>query len=142
MLANPFEMMRRMSEEMTQMFGPTEHDGKMVVRADLPGIDKHDVKVEVSDNAWVIEGERKREREEEREGIRRSERMYGSFYRAIPLPDGINPDQARAHFKNGVLEVTVPIPESQRKRTIPIEGGERKQPGSQEPSTQQRSKAI
>jgi len=67
----------------------------------------------------------KREWEEERGGVHRSERSYGSFYREIPLPEGAKSDQAKAQFNNGVLEVTVPVPESKRQtRQITIESGE------------------
>ena len=74
---------------------------ELVVRADLPGLKKDDD---------GIRGERKREHEEEREGLYHSERSYGSFYRLIPLPDGAVTDQAKAKFKDGVLEITMPAP--------------------------------
>jgi HSP20 family protein len=110
-----------------------ERDGNLVVNAELPGLDKEDVKVEVTNEGLVIQGERKREREEERGGIHRSERSYGAFYRLIPLPEGANIEQAKAKFNNGVLQVQVPIPKSQEKtRQIPIEAGEERKPvGSQ-----------
>ena len=82
----------------------------LVVRADLPGLSKDDVHVEIRDDALVIEGERKQEREEEREGLYRNERVYGSFYRTIPLPEGTIADSAKATFKNGVLEVVLQAP--------------------------------
>ena len=114
----------------------SERGDRMVVRADLPGLNKDDVKVETYDNHLVIQGERRQEHEEQGEGgYRRSERSYGSFYRSIPLPEGAQTEQARAEFKDGVLEVSVPVPASQqqRGRTIPIEAGtttERKETGS------------
>ena len=110
-----------------------EQDGNLVVHAELPGLNKDDVKVEVTNEGLVIQGERKREHEEDRGGIHRSERSYGAFYRLIPLPEGANIDQAKAQFNNGVLEVRVPIPKSQEKsRQIPIEAGEERKPvGSQ-----------
>jgi HSP20 family protein len=83
---------------------------ELVVRADLPGLKKDDVKVDVTENGITIRGERKREHEEEREGLYHSERSYGSFYRLIPLPDGAITDQAKAKFKDGVLEITMPAP--------------------------------
>jgi HSP20 family protein len=121
----------------------SERDGKLIVRADLPGMNKDDVKVELSDGNLVIEGERKREHEEESKGFRRYERTYGSFYRSIPVPEGANLDEARAQFRNGVLEVSIPVPESKGRRTIPIEGetGERKQPGSEGQLAQREAKA-
>jgi len=57
-----------------------------------------------------VEGERKKEKEEKREGYYHSERSYGKFYRSIPLPEGAKGDQVAAQFNNGVLEVTVPVP--------------------------------
>jgi HSP20 family protein len=83
---------------------------ELVIRADLPGLSKDDIKVDVKDDAVIIQGERRQQREEERQGIYRSERIYGSFQRSIPVPDGAITDQAKAHFSNGVLEVVMPAP--------------------------------
>jgi HSP20 family protein len=145
---SPFTLMRRLTEDMDRMFSGMggggvqtgesagfippvevrEEQGNLIVCAELPGINKEDVKVEVQNDALVIQGERKREWDEERGGVRRSERSYGSFYRAIPLPEGANPEQARAEFRDGLLEIRVPVSEqSSKSRSIPIEtGGERK----------------
>ena len=99
----------------------TAYARNLVVRADLPGLNKDDVKIEVTDDGLVIRGERKNEHEERGEGFYRGERSYGQFYRLIPLPDDIDTDQMRADFSNGVLEITVPVPErEQRRREIPI----------------------
>jgi HSP20 family protein len=89
---------------------------ELVARADLPGLTKDDVKVDVTEEGIIIHGERKREREEEREGVYRSERSYGGFTRVIPLPDGAITDQAKATFKDGVLEITMPAPPEQVRR--------------------------
>ena len=83
---------------------------QFMVRADLPGLKKDDVKVEVTDNLLTISGERKEEKEEKREGFFRSERSYGSFFRQIPLPEGAKTENAAATFHNGVLEITIPAP--------------------------------
>jgi HSP20 family protein len=91
-------------------------NSELVIRADLPGLAKDDVKVDVTDNQVVIEGERQRQQEEEREGVYRSERSYGKFYRVIPLPEGVMADQAKATFKDGVLEITMPAPPEQARR--------------------------
>lgn len=85
-------------------------DSELVIRADLPGLTKDDIKVDVTDDRITLQGERKREHEEERGGVYRSERSYGRFYREIPLPEGAIADQAKATFKDGVLEVTMPAP--------------------------------
>jgi HSP20 family protein len=150
--ANPFTFMRRISDEMERVFASslpgwgmtesaawspnievTEREGQLRVYADLPGLNKEDVKVEVTPEGLVIQGERKREHEEHEQGRYRSERSYGAFYRRIPLPESANVDQARAEFHNGILEISIPVPEEKQKRiTIPIEtGGERKPAASE-----------
>jgi len=88
-----------------------QNNGKLMVRADLPGLAKDDVKLEITDDFLTISGERKEEKEEKREGFYRSERSYGSFYRQIPLPEGAKTENAAATFANGVLEITIPAPE-------------------------------
>jgi HSP20 family protein len=87
-----------------------QHNGELTVRADLPGLKKDDVKVEVTAEGLTLSGERKEEKEEEREGYYRSERSYGSFYRYIPLPEGVKTDSATAKFRDGVLEVSMQAP--------------------------------
>jgi HSP20 family protein len=87
-----------------------QRNNELVIRTDLPGLTKDDVKVDITEDAVTIQGERKWEHEEERRGFYRSERSYGSFYRMIPLPEGAISDQAKATFKNGVLEITMPAP--------------------------------
>ncbi len=101
-------------------------NNELTVRADLPGLTKDDVKVDVSEDSVTIQGERRREHEEEHEGMYRSERSYGSFCRVIPLPEGAMTDQARATFKDGVLEVIVPAPSEQVRRGRRLEIGEGK----------------
>jgi HSP20 family protein len=98
-----------------------ERGGKLVIRADLPGLTKNDVKVEVRDDRICIQGERRQERESKGKGFFRSERSYGSFYREIPIPEGANVEQAKASFRNGVLEVTLPAPPAAKGRRVPIE---------------------
>lgn len=102
-----------------------EREGQLVVRADLPGLTKDDVKVEVADGALTISGERKSEHEEKGEGFYRSERSYGSFYRQISLSEGVSAEDARATFNNGVLEISMQAPQRQsRSRRLEItEGG-------------------
>ena len=97
-----------------------QKNNELTIRADLPGLKKDEVSVEVTDDAVTIQGERKREHEEEREGFYRSERSYGGFYRVIPLPEGAITDQAKADFRNGVLEITMPAPPKSQGRRIEI----------------------
>lgn len=85
-----------------------EREGQFMVRADLPGMSKEDVKVEVARDHMTLEGERKEEKKEEREGHYYGECRYGCFYREIPLPEGVDATKATAEFRKGVLEVVMP----------------------------------
>jgi HSP20 family protein len=93
----------------------SERGDNLVVCADLPGLKREDVQLEVHDDHLVLQGERRNESSQNQGGLYRTERSYGSFYRTIPLPDGVDPDQVRATFKDGVLEVTVPVPNRQQR---------------------------
>jgi HSP20 family protein len=98
-----------------------EREGQLVVRADLPGLSKDDVKIHITDDQLIIEGERRQEHEENEEGFYRSERIYGSFYRSIPLPEGVSDEDVKASFRDGVLEIKMPVPKrEQRHRQIEI----------------------
>jgi len=128
---NPFSVMRRFGEDMERLFDEfgigrfiprgfdqiaawtpqvevLNRDGQLVIRADLPGINKDNVKVELRDDSVILRGERREEHKEEREGFFRTERSYGSFYREIPLPEGVDTSKATATFRDGVLEITMP----------------------------------
>jgi HSP20 family protein len=87
-----------------------EKDNRLVTRIDLPGMKKEDVSVEVTDGHLALSGVRKRETEEKRENFYRREREHGSFYRVVPLPDGVKLEDVKATFADGVLEVSVPMP--------------------------------
>lgn len=93
----------------------SEKNGQLFVRADLPGLKKEEVSVEVTDQGLALKGERKREKEEKGENFYRAERSYGSFYRLIPLPDTAKFDQAKAVMRDGVLEVTMPVAKAEQK---------------------------
>jgi HSP20 family protein len=144
--SNPFGVMRRMHEEMDRAFAEAfsgggglasgsqgtwapavdvhEREGNLVVHADLPGIKPEDVQVEVDNDMLILSGKRERSEQHEESGFHRRERTYGSFYRAIPLPEGTNTDNARAQFNHGVLEVTIPLPQKQsQSRRIPVGSG-------------------
>jgi HSP20 family protein len=97
-----------------------QKDNELTIRADLPGLKKDEVSVEVTDSAVTIHGERKREHQEEQEGYFRSERSYGSFQRTVPLPEGAMSDQAKATFRDGVLEIKVPAPPVSKGRRLEI----------------------
>ena len=131
---DPFTLLRRMTSELDRAFDPSffpaplfrtglvspptwvpevdvfEKDNRLVTKIDLPGLKKEDVKVEVTDGHLAISGERKTEAQEKKENFFRCEREYGSFYRAIPLPDGVKFEDVKATFADGVLEVSIPLP--------------------------------
>lgn len=98
-----------------------KRDGNLVVRAELAGIKPDDVNITVDDGLLTISGERKQEQHEERDGIVRTERAYGTFFRALPLPDGVDEEHIAAKFRDGVLELTIPVAERERGRRIPVE---------------------
>ena len=100
-----------------------ERQGELVVRADLPGLTKDDITLDVTDSAITIDGERRQEHEETEEGYYRSERSYGRFTRRIPLPDGVDIDTAKAQFRDGVLEVTFAAPERKGLKSRKLEIG-------------------
>ena len=135
----PFVMMRKMSEEMDQFFGkvlqrpmskigqsrtptgivarnwtPTieisQRGNEMVICVDLPGLTKADVQLQIQEDCLTIEGERSEESvNHSAHGYHRTERSYGRFYRAIPLPEGVDAHAAQAKMRDGVLEITVPM---------------------------------
>jgi HSP20 family protein len=86
-----------------------EKDNKLVVRAELPGMKKEDVKIEVTGEYLILQGERRLQHEEKEKGVFRTERLYGTFYRQIPLPEFAKVDLAKAIFKDGILEIEVPV---------------------------------
>ncbi|MBV8270586.1 MAG: Hsp20/alpha crystallin family protein [Planctomycetaceae bacterium] len=129
LLTRGHELLRRESRLVPAEWSPRvdilEREGKVVVRVDLPGLTKEDIKVELTDNLLTLQGERKLEKKEEREGYYYNERFQGSFYRAIPLPEGVDASKATAEFRNGVLEVVIPAParpESKARRLEISEG--------------------
>ena len=99
-----------------------DRDNSYVVVAEVPGMTEKDMIVTVRDNSLILEGEKKEEHKEEKKGYYRSELNYGSFYRAIPLSDEIDPEKITASYKHGLLKVQIEkTPESQRKsKKIPI----------------------
>jgi HSP20 family protein len=92
-----------------------ERNGKLVIEADLPGVKRDDVNVQIEQDAIIIQGQRQQQSENNNQGYYHSERSYGSFYRMIPLPEGVNTDDATATFRNGVLEIEVPMPQQQQR---------------------------
>jgi len=146
---SPFDMFRRLDEDMDRLFHQIwgggrslmrgrgtesqsmwmpqvevcEQEGKLHVYADLPGMKKEDVKLSLEGDQLVLQGERQSSREEGEQGggFYHSERSYGSFYRSIPLPDGVDPQTVQANFKDGVLDVTFEAPSKPQQQTRQIE---------------------
>jgi len=107
-----------------RVFSPTvdilETDDEIVVKAEMPGIDEKDIKVEMSGNMLTIKGEKKEEKNEDGANYHRHERSFGRFSRSFTLPSGIKEDQVKAKFKDGTLSLTVPKAESSKKKSIEI----------------------
>lgn len=92
-------------------------DGNYVVRIDLPGIDPKDVDIKVASGVLTVKGSREEKRETKKIDYLRRETRYGSFERAITLPEGMKAEDLRATYHNGVLELTAPMP----KEAVPQE---------------------
>jgi HSP20 family protein len=104
-----------------------QKNDQLIIKADLPGLNKDDISVDITEDAVTIQGERKSEREEQREGVYRTERSYGRFCRVVPLPTGAMSDQAKATFRDGVLEISMPSPPAAtRGRRLEITEGAKK----------------
>jgi HSP20 family protein len=97
-----------------------EHDDSFVIEAELPGMNKDDIKISVANNILTIHGEKKVEKEDKKKNYHRTERAYGSFTRTFNLPDNIKVDKVDAEFKNGVLLVTVPKSEEAKPKQIDV----------------------
>jgi HSP20 family protein len=137
--ASPFLLMRRFSEDIDRLFGSffeagpqrwgdwpsdlatstfwpnieVQHAGdKLLIHADVPGLKKEDLNVEVRDHELCISGERRSESERSGGDFYRTERSYGSFCRTVPLPEGAKPSTASATFENGVLKIEIEAPGS------------------------------
>jgi HSP20 family protein len=101
--------------------------GELVIRADLPGIDPKDVEITATGDELTIRGKRKQRREEKSRDFIHREVAYGAFERTVKLPGRVNPDQIKASFNNGVLELSMPLPEQSGTRRVPIQSVEASQ---------------
>jgi HSP20 family protein len=128
----PFSMLRsplwgEMRTTEFDEFSPTvdvyEEGKDVVVKADLPGVKKSDITIDVSDNMLTISGEKKHEDKVEKKDYYRYESMYGRFSRSFELPGGMDMEKAKAHFENGVLEIRIPKSAEavQKSKTISIQ---------------------
>jgi HSP20 family protein len=97
-----------------------EEKDEIVVKTDLPGMSKEDIQVNVTDHLLIIKGEKKKEEEIKEGDYYRSERSYGSFSRSVDLPGEVQIENAKASFKNGVLEIRLPKTEEAKRREIKV----------------------
>jgi HSP20 family protein len=98
----------------------SETDSEYLVKAEVPGIDKKDVKVTVQDHLLTLQGERKQEKEEKGRRFHRVERSYGSFFRTFEIPEGVDESKLKAEFKDGVLTVHLPKTEKAVSKAIEV----------------------
>jgi HSP20 family protein len=97
-----------------------DRDKELVVRAELPGVEKDDVKVEIRGDRLMIEAERKFEEEEEKEDFYRHELGYGSLMRTVALPEEVDADNVHAELKEGILSITLPKIRVAEKHTVKV----------------------
>lgn len=98
-----------------------ESNGNLMVKAEIPGMKKENIKVSVKEDMLTISGERKQENETRDKTYHRIERSYGQFQRMIRLPAEVDADKIKASYKDGVLSVTLPKPESMQPKHIDVE---------------------
>jgi len=98
-----------------------ETDADLQIRAELPGVEKTDVKLSVEDGVLLIAGQREQEKEEKGKRYHRVERAYGSFARSFTVPDTVDEEKVTAEFKNGILTVRLPKSEKARPKSILVQ---------------------
>lgn len=97
-----------------------EEGDSIVVKAELPGVEKSDIDVQVENNVLTLRGERKREKEVKSENLYRTERFYGAFSRSFTLPVTVDTEKIQAEYKDGVLQVTLPKVDAAKPRRINV----------------------
>jgi HSP20 family protein len=97
-----------------------EEKDDIVVKAELPGMAKDNIEVNLTDHTLTIKGEKKKEEEVKEENYYRSERSYGSFLRMLELPKDVHAEKVKASFKNGILEVRMPKTEEAKAKEIKV----------------------
>ena len=124
---SPFRLFEEFENGFEENFVPAIEsyvkDGNLVVRADVPGLEPKNIEVSVLGNVLTIKGERKNEKEVKKEDYLRREVSYGSFERRMTLPEGTATEQVKAAFRNGVLEITLPLAKAAVARKVAIEAG-------------------
>lgn len=97
-----------------------EEKDDVVIKAEVPGLSKEDISVQVTDSTLIIKGEKKREEEIKEQDYYSCERSFGAFARSVDLPSDVKADQVKASFKNGVLEVRMPKTEEAKKKAVTV----------------------
>jgi len=125
MLNAPYWPAGRMSDKTgMDMWNPAvdlyEKDDYFVIKAELPGVDKKDISIDLKDRVLTLSGERLYENEAKEENYYRRERSYGKFQRAFTLPADVDSDRINAKFKDGLLRIEVPKPEQQKPKQVTI----------------------
>jgi HSP20 family protein len=93
-----------------------EDKGEVVAKVELPGLDKDEIEVNITDHLLTIRGEKKHEEEIREDNFYRAERSRGSFSRSVDLPEEVDTERARASFKNGLLEIRMPKTEEAKQK--------------------------
>jgi HSP20 family protein len=99
----------------------SETDEAYIIKAEIPGVNKDDVKVTAENGVLTISGERKQEKEEKNKKVHRVERLYGTFFRTFVLPDNVDESKINAEFKDGVLTLTIPKTEKAKPKSIEVQ---------------------
>ena len=120
-LGRPSEWFGGRSEEWSVNANIFETENDIVLKAEMPGVKKEDLFLEIRDNSVYLKAERKSEEEEREEGYHLHEFRYGAFQRCFTLPCNVNQDKIRAEFKDGILKVTMPKTESFKSKRIAIQ---------------------
>jgi HSP20 family protein len=131
----PWGLLNEVGEEMGRLMGDfatdtnyspaidlTETDASYVIEADVPGISKDDIGIEISDDVVTIKGERQKKEETSDKNVHRIERTYGAFSRSFQIPGGFEHDAVEAQFNNGVLNVTLPKLKEKQPKRIEVKG--------------------
>ena len=99
-----------------------ETDKSVILKAELPGMTKDDIVIEINENNLILKGERKFQKDIREENYHRIERSYGTFSRSFTLPDTVDRNKVSASFKDGILEITIPKIEGAKPKQIEIQG--------------------
>lgn len=158
---DPFRELRNLQDEMTRLFIGTaprgreemaggswipsvdiyEDQDKLILEADLPGLNREDFEISVENNVITLKGERKFEKKVEGDNYHRVERSYGGFTRSFTLPQSVTAEGATADFENGILRVSLPKREETKARKIEITGAGENAPKTIEAETASKAKA-